>query len=282
MKLGVHSKVFSAHPFAEAMSKVRASGLEAIQLNFSAAGLPALPDEIPERTIAEIRAVSQESGVDIAVVSGTFNTLEQNPETLRDNLRRFEAVVAAANRLGVPFVAISTGSFNQSDYWSPHPDNHTPAAWDCLFRSLDSMVAAAEKHGVTIVFEPEQANVVSTAEDALRLMDRYQTPRLRVLFDAANFITTADAGNPMLKIARSLEALRDYIAMAHCKDCAVTNENITFLPVGRGNLPLREYLDELGRFYDGAVILHGLDESEIPFATEYLVGNSGNGEVKTK
>ncbi|MEK4302206.1 sugar phosphate isomerase/epimerase [Oceanobacillus sp. FSL W8-0428] len=266
MEKGIFSKVFVKYPLEEAFIKIREFGFSTVQFNFANVGLPSLPQKVSNEILEQIQETCEKTGISISVISGTYNTLELNNETRKKNIEGFKNVVESAKKLNVPYVSISTGSFNQEDFWSPHPENHTKKAWNYLFESLDEMLDIASRNGVTIVIEPEQSNVISTIEDVKKLMNHYQSPYLKVLFDAANIITTDDIGQLENKINRSLKELSEYIAVAHCKDCLVSKGKITFAPIGKGSLPLNQYLKELKKYYDGPVIMHGLDEEDIAFA----------------
>lgn len=270
MEYGIFSKVYIDYEFEIALHKIKDQGLNTVQFNFANVGLSSLPKVINEDLISKIKEATINSGVDIAVISGTFNTLELNQDKKKGNLKCFATVVKAAKALSVPYVSISTGSFNQRDFWSPHPDNHTEQAWELLQHTLAAMLDIAAANEVTIIFEPEQANVVSTAEDSLRLLNYFDTPYLKVLFDAANIVTPMDVNDTLGKIKNTLSELKNYIALAHCKDCVVTEGEVTFAPVGKGNLPLKEYLQELSKYYEGPIIMHGLNEEDVPFALNYL------------
>lgn len=270
MDIGIFSKVFKDYSLKEAFERIKDYGLSVIQFNFVNVGLPSLPDEIDDEIIQEIIDTANDVGIEIPVVSGTFNTLELEKDKLDQNIQRFGVVVEAARKIGIQFVSISTGSFNQEDFWSPHPDNHTEKAWEHLYYSLDRMLEIAEKNEVTIVVEPEQANVVSTAEDALRLLNHYNSPYLKVLYDAANVVSTDDVNSLNDKINDTLEQLSNHIAIAHLKDAIVTKDDIHFASVGKGNLPLNSYLQELRKYYKGPVIMHGLEENDINDALESI------------
>lgn len=270
MTLGIFSKVYSDTDFETSLKEIKGQGMDTIQFNFSNIGLSSLPSEVSERDIKTIQNAIQKSKVNISVISGTFNTLELDKNKRRENLKKFTAVVRAAKLLEVPYVSISTGSFNQKNFWSPHPDNGTEKAWELLFQTLEPMLKAAVENNVTIIFEPEQANVVRTSKDSLRLMEKFSSPNLKVLFDAANIVTKYDKDNLSEKIQEAIEELKKYIAIAHCKDCIVTEKGVTVAPVGKGNLPLEEYIRELGKCYDGPLIMHGLEKEDVPFAVKYI------------
>lgn len=270
MEKGIFSKVFVQYPIVEAFTKVSNYGFSNVQFNFSNVGLPSLPPMVSEEVIDKVRKAVEVSGIFIPIISGTFNTLELDAEKRKSNMIGFRNVIESAKKLGIPYVSISTGSFDQENFWRAHQDNHTDNAWNLLFESLNEMLEVASKNEIVIVVEPEQANVVSSVEDTLRLMQHYQSPYLRVLFDAANIVTTADADQLKNKISYALKKLSDYIAIAHCKDCIVSSEKIEFAPIGKGNLPINYYLEELKKYYDGPVIMHGLEEDDIVYALETI------------
>ncbi|MGX7197880.1 sugar phosphate isomerase/epimerase family protein [Enterococcus olivae] len=270
MEKGIFSKVFAKYTLSEAFTKIREFGFTTVQFNFSNVGLPSIPLEIKSEIIEDISKVSKETGVSISIISGTFNTLELDEEKRNINMRGFNEVVKAAEKLGVRYVSISTGSLDQEDFWRAHPDNHTDKAWGILFNSLDEMIRMAKEHNVIIVVEPEQANVISSVEDTIKLMKHYDSPNLKVLFDAANIVTTLDVNGLEEKINYALKELSSYIEIAHCKDCIVSNTEIKFAPIGKGNLPLNSYLKELKKYYNGPVIMHGLEENEIEHALKVI------------
>lgn len=270
MKLGIFSKTFAAFDFETALEKINAKNLEYIQFNFANIGLKSLPETVTDEQINYISSITQTYNVKISAISGTFNTLELNIEKLKHNLQCFKTVVESARKLNVPIVSISTGSFNQEDFWSSHPENHTDKAWNYLFETLTPMLEIAEANGVIVAFEPEQANVVSTSEDALRLINHFQSDHLRVLFDAANIINVDNADKMLETIYSSVDLVKEYIVLAHCKDIFATKEIVNFAPVGRGNLPLNKYIDYLTKFYHGPIIMHGLEKEDIPHALKFL------------
>jgi len=270
VKLGIFSKVYLNYELEIALHKIKAQGMSTVQFNFANVGLASLPKEISQEIILQIKEATIRSGVNIAVISGTFNTLELNEEKKVENQQCFKNVVETAAALAVPYVSISTGSLNQEDFWSPHPENYSERAWSILYESLAWMLEIAKENQVTLVFEPEQANVVSTTEDALRLLQDLNTPYLKVLYDAANLLTPQDHKDLLDKISKTLTTLKEHIAIAHCKDAFVNEEKITFASVGKGNLPLKEYLNELSKVYDGPVIMHGLAEDDVAHALNYL------------
>lgn len=270
MKLGIFSKIYNNYCLDEAFLKIREHGIKNIQFNMSNVGLESLPEHINDNIIKKIKHSQNKYGISIPVISGTFNTLELDKNKNAENLRRFINLLNAAKILNIECVSISTGSFNQKNFWRSHPENQTEKAWELLMKRLEQMLIEAEKRKIIIVVEPEQANVVQSESDVMRLMEYYKSNYLRVLYDPSNLMTIKDIGQEIDKIKYSLNVLRKYIVVAHLKDFNIRKEKIVYTPLGRGLLPINLYLEELGNFFNGSVIMHDLKIEDIQYALEQI------------
>src|SRR5690606_8726223 len=101
-------------------------------------------------------------------------------------------MLEAARALDVPLVTLCTGSRDSVDQWAHHPDNATPEAWADLIAEMEKAVALAETVGVDLGIEPEQANVVTSAEDGRRLVAALGSERIRFVLDPANLFEIAE------------------------------------------------------------------------------------------
>ncbi len=164
-------------------------------------------------------------------------------------------------------VTLCTGSRDPEDMWRRHPDNGTPEAWRDMRASLEPALAAAERHGVTLAFEPEHNNVVDSAAAGRRLLDEVGSPRLKVVIDAANLFSGGDLDRQAEILGEAFDLLGDDLVLAHAKDVRADG---TIVAAGRGDLDYGLYLRLLG----GAVpvVLHGLAEDEVPGAVAFVRG----------
>ena len=114
---------------------------------------------------------------------------------------------------------------------------------------------------MTLAIEPEPANVVTSAEKAIRLLDEIDSPRLKIVFDGVNLLHGQPAERDDPGLARRLELLAPHVVIAHAKD----------LGAGRPAIDYVAYLRLLAEFGFGApLILHGMSESEVPAALTFL------------
>ena len=257
MRLGIFAKTFPGSDPETVLAGVANAGFGLAQYNMACSGLDPLPDAIPEDVTTAIRAASAAAGVGIAAVSGTFNMIHPDPAVRADGLRRLAVLIAAAPAMGTRLVTLCTGTRDPADMWRAHPDNATPEAWRDLVASMETAVAVAEANGVDLGIEPELANVVSSAEAARRLIDEMQSPRLRIVLDAANLFETASLAEQRDIVTRAVDLLADRIVMAHAKDRAANGD---FVAAGQGVLDYPHYLAALRRAgFDGPLVAHGLD-----------------------
>jgi sugar phosphate isomerase/epimerase len=240
MELGIFARTFPRPTLEATLDAVVESGLRTMQFNPALAG-GASPAGIREATDAR--------GLRMAAVSGTYNMAHPDPSVRADGAERLAAVIATAHDLGTSIVTLCTGTRDTTDMWRRHRDNGTPAAWRDLLSSVAGALAVAEAHGVTLAFEPEQANVVDSPAAGRRLLDELRSPHLKVVIDPVNLAPGA--------VPEAFELLGDDLALAHAKRLQ--------------EVDYRRYLDLLRQAGDAIpLILHGLAEEEVRDGIAFL------------
>ena len=268
MRLGIFAKTFAGADAATVLGAVRRAGYDCTQFNMACVGLPPMPYAIEEAVLAEIRASAAAAGVGIVALSATYNMIHPDPIVRMDGLLRLGVMLAAARALEVRLVTLCTGSRDPVDQWRHHPDNATPAAWTDLCREMAQAVAMAEAAGVDLGIEPEQANVVTSAADARRLIGEMGSARVRIVLDPANLFEQATSAQARTVVAAAVELLGDRIAMVHAKDRAGDGG---FATVGQGIVDFPDLLARLrGVGFVGPVVTHGLTAEEAPGVAAFL------------
>jgi sugar phosphate isomerase/epimerase len=126
---------------------------------------------------------------------------------------------------------------------------------------------------VTMAFEPEVVNVVDTAEKAARLIDEVGSSRLRVVLDPANLFHPATLPRMQAVLEEAFALVGGRIALAHAKDVRLAEDGGECVrpAAGTGQLDYATYarlLQACG--YDGALVMHSLEEAEIPASKAYV------------
>jgi sugar phosphate isomerase/epimerase len=269
MKLGVFAKTYERPSVDQVFKSAARDGFSCVQFNLACSGLNTLPnDPVPEAITLEIQRAARHHGIEIAAVSGTFNMAHPEASVRHDGVKRLKNVIAWAAAAGVPAVTLCTGSRDPVDMWRAHPENRSPQAWEDLVDTLTQVLSTAQAAGVTLAVAPEPANVVADAPSARRLLDSLGSARLKIILDPAN-LANVDAPNGDRKgLAEAIDRLAVDTILVHAKDRRADG---SVCPAGQGVV---EFLPFLGRLqhagYDGLLVVHGIEEGEVPTAVSYL------------
>ncbi|MBB3997874.1 sugar phosphate isomerase/epimerase family protein [Aureimonas pseudogalii] len=270
MRLGIFVKTFAGTDPAAVLAAAAAAGYETTQFNLACAGLASMPDAVPADVIAGIGAASASTGVSLAALSGTYNMAHPDPAVRDDGLHRLAVVLGAARALDIPLVTLCTGTRHPTDQWAHHPDNSDASAWGDMAAEMAKALDLAERQGVDLGIEPEQANIVTSAADAVRLAAEMGSPRLRVVLDPANLFEAAGPDEARRIVAKAVDEAAPLIAMAHAKDRYPDGR---FATAGRGVVDFPDFLRRLRAVgFDGPLVTHGLAAEEAGEVAAFLRG----------
>ena len=270
MLIGGFTRIFDRPSFEEVLDAAAGHGLQALQLNLESAGLPPMPDRLDPALCRRVRHEVESRGLTLAAVSGTFNIIHPDLDERARNFRGLRELAAACAPMGAPRITFSTGTRNADYMWASHPDNGSPEAWSDMLESMAEAVAIAAEHEVPLVFEPEVSNVVDTALKARRLLDHFGSPFLKVVIDGANLFGAGDLPRMAEVLDEAFDLLGPDIEMAHAKDL-VRDGEAGHVAAGTGLLDYERYLRRLREAgFDGGLILHSLDEEQVPASVRFL------------
>jgi sugar phosphate isomerase/epimerase len=270
MQIGIFAKTFPGSDPQQVLAAVRDSGFATAQFNLACVGLPSMPDAVPPETVAAIREASIATGVSLCALSGTYNMAHPDKLVRDTGLRQLRTVIETAVALGIPLVTLCTGTRNAEDQWGHHPDNSDPSAWADMAAGMAQALELSEQHGVDLGIEPEQANVVTSAAEAMRLIAEMGSKRLHIVLDPANLFEQADRAQAAAIVAKAIETAVGHIAMAHAKD---RHADGRFATAGEGVVDFHSFILRLrATGFDGPLVTHGLSASEAPGVARFLAG----------
>ncbi len=272
MQIGIMAKTFTQPTLAGVLDAVQSHSLHSVQFNMACAGLPPMPERIDPELCDTIRREMAARDIEMSAVSGTFNMIHPDPRHRRDGLRRLRVLAAACKGLGTSVITLCTGTRDAENMWRRHADNDLPEAWRDLIATMREALQIAHEFGVTLAFEPEVSNVIDSAAKGRRLLDEMQSPRLKVVMDAANLFHTGELARMRQVMDEAFDLLGRDIVLAHAKDLSRDGE-AGHEAAGKGVLDYDYYVQLLrSANFDGPLILHGLDESQVPECVAFLKG----------
>ncbi len=268
MQLGIFAKTFDGKSPGIVLPQVKAAGFQVVQYNMACSGLSSMPDDISDAVIADIKAATQSSGIELNALSATYNMIHPNVATREIGHRRLAVIAQAAHDMGIPLITLCTGTRDATDQWKHHPDNTSGGAWHDLMQSMQTAIAIADRYNVNLGIEPELANVINSAAKARKLIDELKSSRVKIIFDPANLFETETVTEQRRIVSSALDLLSQDIAMAHAKDRTASGE---FVAAGTGVLDYPHFLSELKQSgFNGPLITHGLSAAEAPGVCAFL------------
>ncbi len=115
--------------------------------------------------------------------------------------------------------------------WKWHPDNVRKSTWDILVASMREAVKIADRHEVTLAFEPEHNNVVNSVARARMLLDEIDSPWLKVVIDPANLMRVDDFPRMSEVLDEAFDWLGPDIVLAHAKNPPGVQSREDMIPV---------------------------------------------------
>ncbi len=272
MELGIFSRTYEYSSSEESFGRMSRDGIYRCQLNLSNAGMPTLPEKADEKKLSELQRVLQHHNIKCDALSGTFNMIDPDTEARERGIRQFELQCQIAAMLGIPLVSLCTGSKNPKSKWAWHDDNLKESSWTQLMHSTERILRFAEDSNVVLGVETEVNNIINTARRARRYLDEFKSPRLKIIMDGANLMSLESIGCMRTVMDEAFDALGKDIVSAHAKDLYLdASGKIGYTAPGRGLLDFEYYIEKLkDAGYDGSLIMHGFEESEITQSRNYL------------
>jgi sugar phosphate isomerase/epimerase len=186
-----------------------------------------------------VKKAFEKQGITIAVLGCYINPIAADDDEREAAMRRFEEYLRYARDFGCPVVGTETGSYNAPCLH--HPQTEKEAAFDDLCRFVERMLNTAEKCGSKLGIEPVAwAHTLSSIELTVRLIERFPSPALGIIWDAVNLIPMeglGDWGNDQGAYFQAcLDAFGERIVAVHAKDF-VLKPNEQGIPWKQGDLP---------------------------------------------
>jgi sugar phosphate isomerase/epimerase len=198
---------------------------------------PTIPGGLTPGYARRIRDIFARRNIAIAVLGCYINPVHPDPDQRENSLRRFEEHLRFARDFGCSMVGTETGSCNPD--CSFHPDTEKPETFELFCTSIERLLNTAEKCGSIVAVEAVAGqHTISTIELMAKLLDRFKSPALKVIYDPVNLIPVNGPTEPQsVFFERAFDAFGDHIVAIHAKDFRMEGgKKSQGLPAGSGEL----------------------------------------------
>jgi len=191
------------------------------------------PFQITKTDAYNVRDMLKGEGVSLFEATGYYPNLITPDDTLREQeIRRLMNALKVAGWMEARAVDCGPGSMSADGPWFAHPDNWTNDAVERLIDSLKKVAPVAEDTGVYLTIEGHQLVTLEDAQITAEVLDTVDSPYIRSIYDAANWINRETIFNTTQAIHDDFDALDKHIISAHAKDIWIENRHALHLQDG--------------------------------------------------
>jgi sugar phosphate isomerase/epimerase len=251
------------------------------KLGYSAAYCPnvALSDSDKIRAIRDAFA---KQDVVIAEVGRWCNLLDADPEKRRKNLQTVTGGLALAEAIGARCCVDIAGSFSETSWFGPHPDNLSPRHFDAIVENARKIIGAVKPKRARFTYEMMGWSLPDSPESCVKVVKAVDRPAFGVHVDICNLINSPDKfyHNTAL-LNQCFDKLGRWVVSCHAKDLIWDVEmNVHFREVvpGKGSLDYGTYLRRLAQLPQGPPLML----EHLASAEEYTSGREHILEVGHK
>ncbi|GGJ03519.1 hypothetical protein GCM10010885_11020 [Alicyclobacillus cellulosilyticus] len=225
MKLAYSNLACPEWPLDEVMRRAAAYGYAGVELRLYEGEV--IPARLPEGVVQAIRAAATAAGVTILGIGASTRFAMADPGERRRQEDELRAYLDLAARLGARFVRTFGGQMEGD-------------AADCIARlaeSLARVAEAADAAGVDILLEThDDFSPSARVRDALAAA---RHPRLGALWDVHHPYRMGETP------AETMANLSPWLRHVHIKDARRRGDGWDLVPLGAGEVPVREILRAL-------------------------------------
>ena len=218
------------------------------KLGYRAAYCPSIPLRDSSRISAMAAAFSKHRVV-IAEVGRWVNLLDSDPEKRRVNMEQVIDGLALAEAIGALCCVDIAGSYSNTHWYGPHPDNLSVTFFDAAVENARAIIDAVKPRRARFCYEMMGWSIPDSADSTLKLIEAVDRPAFAAHLDPCNLI------NSPIRFYRNTDLLNEcfdklgrWIVSCHAKDLAWDVEmNVHFREVrpGAGAMDYRTYLNRL-------------------------------------
>ncbi|MGO9646077.1 MAG: sugar phosphate isomerase/epimerase family protein [Candidatus Bathyarchaeia archaeon] len=262
MKLCLSSLAYIRCPIETAIERTSKLEFEAIEIMANRPHM--LPEDYNDKEVARIASLLKSHNLKVAAITSSNGTphwhfTHPNKRVRSAAVRHIKNCVDLASHLKAPIVEVVSGSpiiegISEQD------------SWEWLLDELADCTDYAKRHKKIIGLEPEPGMVISSSDQADRMMREIGSNSIRLLIDIGHLHVTKE------DIPRTVMKMKDKLVHVHIHDNDSTEDQ--HLVTGEGNINFKPIIEALQKIsysgYLSAEVKQGEGDSAATNTKEYL------------
>jgi len=199
--------------------------------------------DLTKPELAEAKKMIEDQGLKVSAIGSPIGKVALD-EPFEPHLDKFKHSVELAVFFETPFIRMFS-------YYAPEGQNID----DCRDQVIERMAAKVDVLAgvdVTMVHENEANIYGHTAQNCVDLVETVNSPKLRLVYDPANFVWGEKLTN---NVEVCWPLMKPYVVHIHIKDWKLGAKDVGSIP-GEGDGQIKELLAELAAMdYDGCLTM---------------------------
>ncbi len=208
-------------------SRIGAYGFDGVQLVFS----KALSQPVDFTDVSLIRKAFRK--LKIMMLGAYFNPVHPDLDVVKAGIANFKKHLQIARSLECDLVGSETGSLMGSP-WGYLPENHEEGTLEKVIAVFGDLVKIAKSEEVNVAIEGAWAHVAYSPQRIRTVLDRIDSPNLKVTVDLFNYLYPGNHEERMEILAQCFDLFRDRIRIFHLKDYIVREGKLVQVGLGKG------------------------------------------------
>jgi 3-dehydroshikimate dehydratase len=199
--------------------------------------------DLTKDELKEARKMIKDHGLKVSAIGSPIGKVKLD-EPFEPHLDKFKHAVELAQFFETPYIRMFS-------YYAPQGQNIDDYR-DQVMERMAAKVEVLKDVDVTMVHENEAHIYGHSAENCVDLVEAVNSPKLRLVYDPANFVWGEKITN---NVELCWPLMEPYVVHIHIKDWKLGSKDVGSIP-GEGDGQIRELLAELATMdYDGCLTM---------------------------
>lgn len=264
IKLGIRAHDVATTSPSELARRIHELGFDGMQLVFK----KALSEPVDFSTISDLKKAFLPGT--ILMLGAYFNPVHPQSAIREEGIAYFKKHLEIARDLNTSFVGTETGSL-MGNPWGFVEENHSDETMEKLNQVLSDLVNTAVQNDTRIAIEGAWAHVAYSPKRLREVLDRIQSPQLKVTVDLFNYLHIGNYQDRATIFEECFRLFRDDIVIYHLKDFIVENNQLKQVGLGKGLMDFPTMIQRIKAETPNAfLIFEGVTGSDIPESFAYI------------
>ncbi|SPS04037.1 sugar phosphate isomerase/epimerase family protein [Latilactobacillus sakei] len=187
----------------------------------------------------------------LSVLGCYTNIIDPDKERRQANINLIKNYLYNSRFMGGIPVATETGNIISDGYSEL---NFKKEAFNLVVESVSEICRYAESIGAIFAIEAGRNHPIYSIETLQMLVDKVNSPNLKIVLDLSGYIYDGNVNEQEIILDRIISLFGSEIVAFHLKDFSANSQGIVPVPIGKGQLNIKNYLEKISKTNPNAFV----------------------------